>query len=76
MRNKKPKISYEPDADVLAMELNNKPIDYASEVGNVVVHFTKNNHPVLIEFLDASKFLRQAENIVGKQRVHTLDRAV
>lgn len=70
MKTKFPKISYEPEADVLSWEVNNKPIDYASEVGNVVIHFTKNNQPVLFELLDASKFLRQAENLIGKQRVH------
>lgn len=70
MKLKKPKISYESEADILAVELNKQPIDYAAEVGNVIVHFTKHNNPVLIEFLDASKFLRQAENLIGKQRVH------
>ena len=70
MKSKQPKISYEPEADVLSWEMNKSQIDYASEVGNMVVHFTKNNKPVLIELLDASKFLRQAKNLVAKQKVH------
>lgn len=65
MKNKdKTKISYEPEADVLMWEITNKPIDYAKEIGNVVVHFTKNNMPVLIEILEASKFLVRVKNIV------------
>jgi len=73
MKKTKAKISYEPEADVLTWKLNNKGIDYASEIGNVVVHFTKNNQPVLVEFLEASKFLKQAGNIVSKQRVHAFN---
>lgn len=61
------KISYEPEADVLMWEITEKPIDYAKEIGNVVVHFTKNNVPVLIEILEASKFLAKTKNIVEKE---------
>lgn len=70
MKRKQTKISYEPEADVLSLEVNKKNIDYASEFGNVVVHFSRNHQPVLLEFLEASKFLRQAENLIGKQKVH------
>ena len=62
--NSKTKISYEREADVLTWELTDKPIDYAKEIGNIVVHFTKDNNLVLVEFLDASKFLVKAENLV------------
>lgn len=65
----KEKISYEPEADVLMWEISDKSIDYAKEVGNVVVHFTKNNMPVLIEFLEASKFLEKAKNLVAKNKI-------
>ena len=57
MKNKdKAKISYEPEADVLMWEITDKPIDYAKEIGDVVVHFTKNNMPVLIEILKPANF--------------------
>ncbi len=64
--NKKNKISYESEADVLTVEASGKPIDYAMEVGNVVVHFTKKDEPVLFEILDASRFFMQAGNIMEK----------
>ncbi len=68
MKNKnKVKISYEPDADILMWEITDEPIDFAKEVGDVVVHFTKNNIPVLIEILEASKFLVKAKNLIKKQ---------
>lgn len=70
MKNKnRTKISYEPDADVLMWEITDKPIDFAKEIGNVVVHFTKNNIPVLIEILEASKFLAKAKNLVEKDKI-------
>ncbi len=68
MKNKnKTKISYEPEADVLMWEITDRPIDYVKEIGNVVVHFTKNNVPVLIEILEASKFLTKAKNLIKKE---------
>ena len=62
----KVKISYEPEADVLMWEVGNKKIDFAKEIGNVVVHFDKQDEPVLIEILEASKFLFQAKNLLAK----------
>ncbi len=49
-------ISYEPEADVVRIELTDTPIDYAREMGNVVVHFSKDNIPVYLEILEASRF--------------------
>lgn len=60
------KITYEPEADVLMVEVSNAAIDHASEVGNVVVHFTKQNKPVLIEILEASKFVSKAGTLLEK----------
>lgn len=62
--NKKIKMSYEPEADVLRIEVGSKPIDYATEIGNVVVHFNKNGLPVYFEILEAAKFLKQASNLL------------
>jgi uncharacterized protein YuzE len=67
MKQNKNKISYEPEADVLSWEISNKDIDSAKEIGNIVVHFNKNNTPVLIEILQASKFLKTAKKLVGKK---------
>lgn len=70
MKNKnQTKISYEPKADVLMWEIIDKPIDFAKEIGNIAVHFTKNNIPVLIEILEAGKFLARAKNLVKKDKI-------
>jgi hypothetical protein len=71
-----PRVSYEPEADVLTWELSKKNIHFASEVGNVVIHFTKNDVPVLIEFLEASKFLSKANRVVSKDASPALRKAM
>lgn len=54
-RNNNTKVTYDQDADVLAIEEKGGVIDYAREMGDVIVHFTKRDEPVLIEILNASK---------------------
>ena len=53
-----PRMIYEPEDDVLNIWLSRKPIDYAEQTGDVIVHFTKKSEAVYIEVLDASKLLR------------------
>lgn len=54
------KIRYNRDDDVLMVELNKKPIDYAEQSGDLIVHFSPKREAVLLEILDASKFLKKA----------------
>ena len=70
MTNKnKTKISYETEADILIWEITNQPIDYAKEIGNVVVHFTKNNIPVLIAIVEASTLVSKSKNLVRETQI-------
>lgn len=41
------------------LEFNSKPIDYAEQSKDVIAHFSPKNELVLLEILDASKFLRE-----------------
>ena len=61
-----PKMIYEPEDDVLNIWLSRKPIDYAEQTGDVIVHFTKNNEAVYIEVLDASKLLKDLSKTLPK----------
>ena len=54
------KVKYEKEDDVLMLELNKKPIDYAEQFGDLIVHFSPKREAVLLEILDASKFLKEA----------------
>lgn len=69
MKNEKTKISYEPEADVLRIEISKKPIDYAKEMGNFIVHFSENDLPVYLEILEAKKFLAQTKQIFEKTKI-------
>lgn len=53
-------MSYEPEADILRIEVNQKPIKYAAEMGDAIVHFGADGNPVYFEILEASKFLKRA----------------
>lgn len=55
--------SYEPEADVLSWEVSDKPITHAKEAGNMIVHFAEDDTPVLVEILEASMFLSQANTV-------------
>ncbi len=57
------KISYNREQDILMYEISDEPIDYAEEVGNIIVHFTREGKPVLLEILDASEFLAETTKI-------------
>ena len=67
VHNKYPKFDYEKEDDVLNIWLSQNKIDYAEQAGDVVMHFSKNNKPVYIEVLDASKFLRAQSRVLPKE---------
>lgn len=54
------KLKYNRTDDVLMIELNKKPIDYAEQSGNLIVHFSPKREAVLLEILDASQFFKKA----------------
>ena len=39
------------------LDLSSGIVDYAEEAGPIIVHFTKDGKPVLLEILDASDFI-------------------
>ncbi|HOJ39941.1 MAG TPA: DUF2283 domain-containing protein [bacterium] len=51
------KIRYSKDVDALLVELSDKSIDYAEEEGQIIIHFSKDGEPVLLEILNAKEFL-------------------
>ena len=54
-------FNYDPESDVMAIKLTNKPsISYAEEMGDVVVHFNDQNKPVYLEILNSKSFFKQA----------------
>jgi hypothetical protein len=62
------KIRYDQEDDILTYEVSDDPIDYAEEMGQVIVHFTKDSKPVLLEILNAEEFLSKALKIGKKKK--------
>ncbi|KFI34943.1 hypothetical protein HY00_08345 [Peptococcaceae bacterium SCADC1_2_3] len=62
------KIKYSRDVDILLVELSDKPIDYAEEEGQIIIHFSKNGEPVLLEILDAKDFILNSLSSVIKEK--------
>ncbi len=66
------KIKYSKDVDALIIELSDRPIDYAEEKGQLILHFTKEGDPVLIEILNAREFLMDSlQSVLQEREIHT-----
>lgn len=64
------KVKYHKDDDLLVIELSRKAFVDAEREGDFIVHFSKEKHPVLIEVLNASRFLKQTGKAVPKRNRH------
>ena len=62
------KISYSKDVDALLIELSDKQIDYAEEEGQMIIHFSKDDEPVLLEILDAKDFVLSSLSSLMKEK--------
>ncbi|MEM2873629.1 MAG: DUF2283 domain-containing protein [Nitrososphaerales archaeon] len=62
------KVKYDREEDILVYEISDEKIDYAEEMGPVIVHFTKDSKPVMLEILDASEFLTQVMKVAIRSK--------
>ncbi len=60
-------FKYNKEDDILMVELSDKSIDYAEQSGNLIVHFSPKRESVLLEVLEASKFLKQASKSLPQE---------
>ena len=65
-------MRYDPEVDVLLVEVSKRPIDHAEEMGSVIVHFAKDDKPVALEILDASQFVTKATAASLLTKPHTV----
>jgi len=56
-------MQYDIEANIISWELTKDPIDHAIELGNFIIHLSKAKKPILIEILNASKFMGQMDKI-------------
>lgn len=61
------KAKYYEDADLLSLRISNTPYKYARQDGDVIVHYSDNKEPVLIEIVNAAKFLKNTTKMLSKR---------
>lgn len=54
---------YDPEANIICWEIGKGKITHVSEFGNFIIHLSDAKKPILIEILDASKFMGQFDKI-------------
>lgn len=64
------KIRYSKNEDILIIELSNEKIDYAEETGPIIIHFSVDKKPVLLEILEASEFLSEVMKLTARAKSH------
>ncbi len=62
------KVRYNREMDIATIELSSKTVDHAQESQNIIVHFSKDNEPVVLEILDASDFLANVTRVTIKSK--------
>lgn len=61
------KVRYYQDADLLSLRVSKKPYKYAEQKGDVIVHYSADRNPVLIEIVNAAKFLKETNESLPKK---------
>lgn len=68
------RFRYDKEDNALMIWFSKEPVDYAEQEKNLIIHFSKKNKPVLMEILDATKFLKETTRILPssvKQQIFT-----
>ena len=67
------KVRYSRSEDVLIIELSDERVDYAEEMGPVIVHFTGDGRPVMLEILDASEFVTEISKVAMRAKEEPIE---
>jgi len=62
------KIRYDREDDIVTFEVSLEKIDHAEETGPIIVHFSEQGKPVLLEILDASEFIAETARAMAKSK--------
>ncbi len=52
-------MTYNIETNIALIEVSTGTIDHCIELGNFIIHVSKTKKPILIEILEASKFVGQ-----------------
>jgi uncharacterized protein YuzE len=56
-------MNYDIESNILSIELAKGAISNTKEFGNFIIHLSSVGKPILVEILNASKFISQANKI-------------
>lgn len=62
-------MHYDEESNLMSIEIAKGKISYAKDFGNFIIHFSAAKKPILIEILDASKFMGQFEQIKNLKEI-------
>jgi hypothetical protein len=65
-------MTYDPESNLISIEVAKGKIDHAREFGNFIVHMSKAGKPLLIEILEASKFIGQFDKLNNIKNIKEL----
>ena len=51
---------FDPEANIICWEIAKGEINHVREIGNFIIHVSSKGKPILVEILDASKFVGNA----------------
>lgn len=60
---------YDIESNILNWEVSHGKIDHAIEIGNFIIHVSKAKKPILIEILEASKFIGQFDKLKDIKKI-------
>lgn len=63
---------YDMESNIICWEIAKGDITHTREFGNFIIHLSGGNKPILIEILDASKFIGQFDKIKGIKDVEEM----
>lgn len=63
---------YDPEANIICIEVARGRISHTREFGNFIIHLSPAGKPILIEILDATKFIGQFDKIKDIKKLDEL----
>lgn len=67
---------YDMEANIISIEVAKGKISHARDFGNFIVHLSGAGKPLLIEILDASKFVSQLDKLNNIKNMKELQKVM
>jgi hypothetical protein len=67
---------YDSEANLISWEVARGKISHARRFGNLIVHLSSSGKPLLIEMLDASKFIGQFDKLNNIKNIKELTKTM